>query len=91
MTPARRDGVGASIASHDRRDGWEIVAADPVTHPEDRLAAMDGKAMVACMSRRICVALYDRIAALQPEWHSEDDRHGAIKVVMTGSAADLPA
>ena len=69
----------------------EMVAADLVAHLEDRLAAMDGKAMVVCMSRRICVALYDEIVALRPDWHSNDDKAGAIKVVMTGSAADIPS
>ena len=34
---------------------------------------MDGKAMVVCMSRRICVELYDAIVALRPDWHGEDD------------------
>ena len=65
-----------------------MVAADLVQHFEDRVAAMDGKAMVVCMSRRICVALYKQIIALRPEWHSDDDAAGTIKVVMTGSAAD---
>ena len=65
-----------------------LVAADLVRHFEDRIAAMDGRAMVVCMSRRICVALYNQIVALRPEWHSDDDAAGAIKVVMTGSAAD---
>jgi type I restriction enzyme R subunit len=65
-----------------------MVAADLVRHFEDRVAAMDGKAMAVCMSRRICVALYNRIIALRPDWHSDDDATGAVKVVMTGSAAD---
>lgn len=65
-----------------------MVAADLVRHFEDRVAAMDGKAMVVCMSRRICVALYNQIVALRPDWHSDDDAAGMIKVVMTGSAAD---
>lgn len=65
-----------------------MVAADLVRHFEDRVAAIDGKAMVVCMSRRICVALYDQIVALRPDWHSDDDAAGSIKVVMTGSAAD---
>jgi hypothetical protein len=65
-----------------------MVAADLVRHFEDRVAAMDGKAMVVCTSRRICVALYNQIVALRPEWHSDDDAGGTIKVVMTGSAAD---
>lgn len=65
-----------------------MIAADLVQHFEDRVAALDGKAMIVCMSRRICVALYDHIIALRPRWHSDDDAAGAIKVVMTGSASD---
>lgn len=64
------------------------VAADIVAHFENRLSAMDGKAMVVAMSRDICVHLYNAIVALRPEWHSEDPMQGAIKVVMTGSASD---
>lgn len=64
------------------------VAADLVEHLEHRIEAMGGKAMAVCMSRRICVALYDQIVALRPDWHHEDDRKGAIKVVMTGAASD---
>ena len=64
------------------------VAADIVTHFENRLSAMDGKAMVVAMSREICVHLYNAIVALRPDWHSDDPAQGAIKVVMTGSASD---
>lgn len=64
------------------------VAADIVTHLEARTEAMNGKAMAVCMSRRICVSLYDRIIALRPEWHSTDDDRGAVKIVMTGAASD---
>ena len=64
------------------------VAADIVAHFENRLAVMDGKAMVVAMSRDICVHLYDAIVALRPGWHSDDPMQGAIKVVMTGSASD---
>ena len=67
-----------------------LVAKDLVAHFEDRLAALDGKAMVVCMSRRICVALYDEIIKLRPDWHSTDDKKGAVKVVMTGAASDPP-
>ena len=66
------------------------VAEDIVDHFEDRLEAMDGKAMVVCMSRRICVDLYDELVRLRPEWHGDNDGEGAIKVVMTGSASDPP-
>lgn len=66
----------------------EQIASDLVKHLEARTEALGGKAMAVCMSRRICVALYDAIVALRPEWHSEDDKAGIIKVVMTGSASD---
>ena len=65
-----------------------LVAQDIVEHFEKRLEALDGKAMVVCMSRRICVALYDEIARLRPGWASDEDQAGAVKVVMTGSASD---
>lgn len=66
----------------------KAVAADLVNHFESRTAALEGKAMVVCMSRRICVALYDQIVRLRPDWHHKDDNRGRIKIVMTGSAAD---
>lgn len=65
-----------------------LVARDVVAHFEARLEAMAGKAMVVCMSRRICVELYREIARLRPAWASEDDARGAMKVVMTGSGSD---
>lgn len=68
-----------------------LVAQDLVTHFEHRVAALDGKAMVVCMSRRIAVALYDEIVGLRPDWHSADDSAGAVKIVMTGAAGDPPA
>jgi type I restriction enzyme, R subunit len=66
----------------------KLVAEDLVNHFEQRLAAIDGKGMIVCMSRRICIDLYDQIIKLRPQWHEEDDNRGAIKVIMTGSAAD---
>jgi type I restriction enzyme R subunit len=66
----------------------ELVARDLVDHFEKRLEAMDGKAMVVCMIRRIAVALYKSIVALRPAWHDDADEQGALKIVMTGSASD---
>ena len=66
----------------------ELVARDLVEHLEARNAAMPGKAMLVCMSRRICVAMYDAITRLRPSWHALADGEGAVKVVMTGSASD---
>jgi len=65
-----------------------LIADDLIRHFDARLEVMDGKAMVVCMSRRICVELYKALVALRPAWHSDDDDKGAIKVVMTGSASD---
>ena len=66
----------------------KLIARDLVDHWEKRQAVMDGKAMVVCMSRRICVDLYTEIIALRPDWGSPDDNKGVVKVVMTGSATD---
>ena len=66
------------------------VARDLVDHFEARISVVDGKAMIVCMSRDICAHLYNAIVALRPDWHSNDPEQGAIKIVMTGSAADKP-
>ncbi|MGH7265117.1 MAG: type I restriction endonuclease subunit R, partial [Candidatus Rokuibacteriota bacterium] len=67
-----------------------LVAQDIVSHFDQRLDAMDGKAMVVCMSRRICMDLHDQIVRLRPDWFHEDDDAGRLKVVMTGNAAEGP-
>jgi type I restriction enzyme R subunit len=64
------------------------IAEDLVTHFERRLETMDGKAMIVCMSRRICVELYNAIVAIRPDWHHDDDQAGILKIVMTGSPSD---
>jgi type I restriction enzyme R subunit len=66
----------------------KAVAKDLVDHFEGRQQGMVGKGMIVCMSRRICVELYKELTALRPKWHSDDDKEGAIKVVMTGNATD---
>jgi type I restriction enzyme R subunit len=68
----------------------QLIARDLVDHFENRLAALEGKAMVVCMSRRIAVELYRALVALRPAWHGDTDEQGALKLVMTGSAADPP-
>ncbi|HET6843921.1 MAG TPA: type I restriction endonuclease subunit R [Candidatus Angelobacter sp.] len=65
-----------------------LVAQDLVDHVEKRFDAMQGKAMVVAMSRRICAELYEQIVKLRPGWHHDDDDKGVIKIVTTGSAAD---
>lgn len=75
-----------AVVGSDKR--VKLIAQDFAQHFEQRLDAMDGKAMIVGMSRRICVDLYNAIVALHPEWHSDDDKQGVIKIVMTGSASD---
>ena len=65
-----------------------LVAKDIVAHFESRTEALLGKAMVVCMSRRICIDLYRQLAKLRPDWHHEDDDKGCMKVVMTGAPSD---
>lgn len=77
-----------AIVGSDKR--VSLIARDLVNHFEQRLEALDGKALLVCMSRRICVDLYSAIIKLRPQWHDADDAKGAIKVVMTGSASDPP-
>ena len=71
-------------------DRVKQIAQDIVAHFEQRLEAMDGKAMIVCMSRRICVDMYTELVRLRPDWHDDNDSKGTIKVVMTGSASDPP-
>jgi len=77
--------VEALVGSDKRID---MIAADLVQHFEARTVSMPGKAMIVCMSRRICVKLHDAIAKLRPDWYSKDDTQGAMKIVMTGAATD---
>ncbi len=78
--------IEALVGSEARLDK---VVEDILRHFDARLEAMDGgKAMIVCMSRRICVEVYNRIVAARPDWHSDDDAEGAVKVVMTGAAQD---
>lgn len=75
-----------TVVGSDKR--INLIANDLVEHFEHRQEALDGKAMIVCMSRRICVEMYNAITRLRPDWHHADDDKGAIKIVMTGSASD---
>lgn len=66
----------------------KLLAQDIVNHFEERIKTIDGKAMIVCMSRKICADLYDEIIKLRPDWHSDDLTKGKIKVVITGDASD---
>lgn len=75
-----------AIVGTDKR--LALIAEDMIGHLESRIEVLQGRAMMVCMSRRICVALYDEIIKLRPEWHSTDDASGEVKIVMSGSASD---
>ncbi|PFI32607.1 DEAD/DEAH box helicase [Bacillus thuringiensis] len=66
----------------------EKMAQDIVYHYEERQQAMFGKSMIVVMSRRIAIDLYKEVVKLRPDWHSDDDDKGVIKIVMTGSSSD---
>jgi len=66
----------------------ERIARDIVNHFEERTSVLEGKGMIVCMSRRICVELHNAIVKLRPTWYDKEDDKGFIKVVMTGSAPD---
>jgi type I restriction enzyme R subunit len=75
-----------AVVGADKR--LRLIADDLVRHWEARLEVMDGKAMIVCMSRRICYELYEAIRRLRPDWHDDDDTRGVMKIVMTGAAPD---
>lgn len=75
-----------AIVGSDKR--LKQVAKDLVHHFEQRSEAFDGKGMIVCMSRRICVAMHNEIIQLRPEWYNGEDDIGKIKVIMTGSSSD---
>ena len=89
---ATRESTKSKWAALEKLVGSEprmaAVGKDLVAHFEDRIATMQGKGMIVCMSRDICVEMYDAIVAIKPDWHDLAPDKGAIKIVMTGSASD---
>ena len=64
------------------KERLSALAGEIFTHFEERSKVLEGKGMIVCMSREICMNLYDEIATLRPDWHDDDDKKGTIKVVM---------
>ena len=75
-----------AVVGTEKRIG--LIARDIVDHFEKRQEALNGKAMIVGMSRRICLDLHKALVALRPDWYDKDDTKGNLKVVMTGSASD---
>jgi type I restriction enzyme R subunit len=72
------------------KDRIKQVTQDIIFHFEERQKVFEGKAMIVAMSRRIAADLYKEIVRLRPEWHADDIKKGAIKVVMTAASSDGP-
>jgi len=72
------------------KERLETIARDIVEHFEERCKVLEGKGMIVCMSRRICVDLYNEIIRLRPHWHSDDLDKGVIKIVMSGNPSKDP-
>lgn len=89
---SRQDALKAEYAQKEAIVGSDerlnMVALDIIQHFEQRQSVLDGKGMIVTMSRGIAADLYEKIVAYRPEWHSDDDARGVIKVVITGSASD---
>ncbi|MEP2533839.1 type I restriction endonuclease subunit R [Shimia sp.] len=83
---ARKWATVEALVGADKR--LEKVVGDILKHFDARIEAIDGKAMIVCMSRRICVDVYNRLVAERPEWHGDTDDTGVVKVIMTGNATD---
>ena len=83
---ARRWARVEALVGADKR--LDTVVADILEHFDRRQEAIDGKAMIVCMSRQIAAKVYQRIVAARPDWHSDQDDAGAVKVVITGNATD---
>jgi len=77
----------AIIGSKDR---IRKIAQDVVAHFELRQQVFEGKGLIVTMARWIAADLYDEIIKIKPQWHSEDLKSGAIKVVMTSNSSDGP-
>ncbi len=77
----------ALIGSKDR---IRRISKDIVNHFEQHQEVFEGKGMLVTMSRRIAADMYDEIIGIRPEWHSDELKKGAVKVVMTSSSSDGP-
>ena len=71
--------IEAIIGSKERLN---LLADDIIAHYEDRQYVLTGKAMIVCMTRRICINLYRTILEKRPEWKNK------VKVVLTSTNKD---
>lgn len=76
-------------AAFGAKNRLEQIVGHMVPHIESRSESFpQGKSMIVCATRRICVRVHDMLKEHHPEWYSERDDEGVMKVIMTGTASD---
>ena len=98
LDEVERDRIQRSVAAleiiYGSDDRLDALAEDFVRHWEDRRENMrefigaPGKAMIVTATRSIAARLYSKIVALRPEWHSDADDKGKIKVIYSAAPSD---
>ena len=68
----------------------ERIVTDVLEHWEQRRTELSGKAMLVGLNRQMAAKFYELIAARKPEWVTDDDATGKVKVVYTGGPSDKP-
>lgn len=66
----------------------ELIAKDFINHYLKRSENIFGKALFTCYSRKIAVKFYNILEKIKPQWFSEDDTKGEVKLVISGSSSD---
>ena len=66
----------------------KIIARDFIEHYQMRANHIFGKVMFCCFSRKVAVTFYEILQRDKPDWFSDDDKKGKVKLIFSGSASD---
>ncbi|CAB1025084.1 type I restriction endonuclease subunit R [Corynebacterium diphtheriae] len=86
--------TAALEAMYGADDRLDTLVDDLLLRWEDRKTVMQdfigcpGKAMIVTSTRSIAMKIYDKIIAKHPDWHSDADDKGKIKVVYSANPSD---
>jgi type I restriction enzyme R subunit len=86
--PTHQGGLAAFLT---RADFVEAIAADVVQHFEQRRQSGGGKALVACATRQMSVALYREVLRLRPAWRGEAGAARVAAIVISQDPFDPPS
>jgi HsdR family type I site-specific deoxyribonuclease len=86
---AEVDNMNGVLSDFDQRTmkKWESyertheIAHDIIAHFESRLRVTDGKGLIVAASQNHAAMLYRMMIELRPQWHSDQDEHGTLKVI----------